>query len=160
MASIYVPSDPPAKASRGNTPATRTSDDADDGNLPSAGTYKHCRKFIFSAVTGHQHDMVRCHDSTCKDGFLIFEVVDIVKLCQEVMRARESTLKGKWLTTIRDAHIAANEYLVSAVCKKPVALRGLVASVYHEQLNGKLLTYARDKKQRRAWEAFKEFLKR
>jgi hypothetical protein len=102
--------------------------------------------------------MVICRYSACHEGFITFEVVDIVKLCREMMRERESTLKGKWLTTIKEAHSHACEYLISAVCKKPGAARG--AGSKDLKLKGKFLTYSRDKKQRKAWEAFKEFLKR
>jgi hypothetical protein len=128
------------------------------GTIPCAGTYKHCRKFLVSAVTNQRLDMVICRDNTCHDGFLMFEVVDIVQLCREMMRVRESTLKGKWFSTIKEAHSQACEYLISAVCKKPVAARG--AGSHDLQVNGQFLTYSRDKKQRKAWEAFKEFLKR
>ena len=127
-------------------------------NIPSAGTYEHCRKFLFSTVTNERQDMVICRYSACHEGFITFEVVDIVKLCREMMRERESTLKGKWLTTIKEAHSHACEYLISAVCKKPGAARG--AGSKDLKLKGKFLTYSRDKKQRKAWEAFKEFLKR
>ncbi len=152
--------EPPTSDDEPHEPATRSSD-SKDGNLPRASTYRDCRKFIVNAVTAGRYEVVRpCEADACKEGYLTFEVVDIISLCKEVMLRRESTLKGKWLVTIREAHRQAMQYLLSAVCKKPVTSRNSTVVAHLSQMKGRLLSYAHDKKQRRAWEAFKEFLKR
>jgi hypothetical protein len=111
-----------------------------------------------------RNDLVsrRCNDEygAHSDGFLIFEVHDIIRLVKEIMAVRESMLKGKSLVTIKKTHMHAMQYLLSAVCKNPAAAHGGIAREYLEQFKGKLLTYAHDTTQRKAWEAFKEFLKR
>ncbi len=143
----------PAKPSRSRAPVAR--EHAGEG-----GAYKRCRKFILTAVATSRDDIVRIRESCKHEGFLTFEVVNIVKLCREVMTVRETALKGKWLATVQEAHSNAMQYLISAACKRPIGTRGSQAAEFLNQLQGKLLTYAHDKKQRKAWEAFKEFLKR
>jgi hypothetical protein len=127
----------------------------------SEGLYKKCRRFVINAVTTYRHDIVQSCEEGHTGGYLIFEMVNIVRFCKEIMYVRESMLKGKSLATIRKTHSHAMQYLLSAVCKHPGsrANRGL-SEHYAEQFKGKLLTYAHDTTPRKAWEAFKEFLKR
>ncbi len=123
-------------------------------------TYRSCRSFIVRALETGRDDILRFCEAERKRGFLAFEVTDMVRLCKEIMHVRENTLKGKWLASIQDAHRQAMQYLLSALRKKKVAIPGSIYAAHVVQAKGRLLTYAHDKKQRRAWEAFKEFLKR
>jgi hypothetical protein len=157
---MYMARDPVTAqaASEGMHHASHISDSEKSAR---AGTYRDCRTYVVNALATGRYDILRPCEGACKDGYMMFEVVDIVNLVKEIMHVRESTLKGKLLVSIREAHRQAMQYLLSAVCKKPVAARNSMAFAHlATQLNGRLLTYAHDKKQRRAWEAFKEFLKR